>query len=98
MTINGFIHSKGVETKISPTFSKMEFVVRHEKFDEQSGTKYENFIPIEVSNNHISKLTDIKTGDKVHVKFNFRGNLWKKGTDEEKAFLSLQAWDVQKIQ
>ncbi len=85
--IIGTVKKRNPAEEISSTFSKQLIVVT---VDED--TNYPQDIPVEFTNNNISKLDSTQLGDKVEIKSNFRGSEY-----EGRHFLTLVGWYYRKL-
>ncbi len=91
--LTGVIHTISDTQEVSPSFSKREFVLK-----EQSSPQYEQYIPLEFTQDKCSLLDNYKAGQTVKVNFNYRGRLWTNREGIEKCFLTLQAWRIEAME
>jgi hypothetical protein len=87
--ITGEIHTMGKTNKVTPKFSKREFVLVIDKDD-----KFTQYLPFQVNNDKCSLLDDYKVGDTITAHFNMRGREWEKSPGDVKTFLSLEVWRI----
>lgn len=86
-TITGTVKKLGKAEDVSATFSKQLIVVTVDE-----NTQYPQDIPIEFTNNNISKLDSAEIGDNVEIKANFKGSEY-----EGRHFLTLVGWYYRKL-
>lgn len=79
------------EQQITETFKKREFVVT------EGNTQYPQDILFQATQNNTEKLNGVAVGDTVTVNFNLRGREWTSPQGEVKYFVSLDAWNIQKM-
>lgn len=72
-------------------FTKREFVVT-------TGDQYPQHIPMEFVKDKCSALDKYKVGETVTVDCNVLGREWINPQGEEKYFLTLQAWKIEKAE
>ena len=88
--VEGVIIVKKNTVQISDSFCKRELVV-------QTDEKYPQKIPIEFTQDKCDLLDTVKLGDSVSVSVNLGGRLWSNPkTGEDKYFLSLHGWRIEK--
>ncbi len=75
--------------QITDTFSKREFVV---ETDEQ----YPQSVKFELTQAKCDDIDNYKTGEELTVHFNIRGRKWTNKEGEDKYFVSLNAWRLEK--
>lgn len=94
--LQGFIHSIG-ETKSygQNGFTKREFVVKLS--GEGENPSYPNYVALEFTKDKCVLLDGYQLGDEVKLAFNLGGRLWIAPGKEEKCFVSLQAWRIEKL-
>jgi single-stranded DNA-binding protein len=92
ITLSGEVIEIFPTKQITDKFMKREFVVKTTENED-----YPEFLPIEVIQDKCNHLDYIKKGDKVDVSVNVKGRPWTNPkTKEERYFLSLQAWKIEK--
>lgn len=75
--------------QITDTFSKREFVV---ETDEQ----YPQTVKFELTQAKCDDIANYKVGEELTVHFNVRGRKWTSKDGEDKYFVSLNAWRLEK--
>jgi len=91
-TITGEVFEVFPTKQVTDKFCKREFVVKT-----SDNADYPEFLPIEVIQDKCGHLDYIQKGDKVDVSVNIKGRPWTNPkTKEERYFLSLQAWKIDK--
>lgn len=91
--LTGIVHAIGAVQNVTDKFSKRELILHIDRNDTHS-----QHIPIQASQNNIDKLSGIREGDEIRVACNLRGRLYHdKKTGEEKTFMSLDMWKVEKL-
>jgi hypothetical protein len=86
MNVTGTIY-KVMETKTFGKFTKREFVI-------ETSEKYPQKILMEVTNDNVNLLDNLKTGDVVECGINLRGRDWTSPSGEVKFFNSIVCWTM----
>jgi hypothetical protein len=93
MEIKGTVKVIMDEQVISDKFRKREFVVIDDS------TQYPQEIIIQTSNDKVSLLDGLKSGQFVKVAINLRGRMWTNPKDgQERYFNTIEAWKVDFIE
>ncbi|MFK7798588.1 MAG: DUF3127 domain-containing protein [Aureispira sp.] len=77
------------KAQITDTFSKREFVI---ETDEQ----YPQTVKFELTQAKCDDIANYKVGEELTVHFNVRGRKWTSKDGEDKYFVSLNAWRLEK--
>lgn len=89
LTLKGRIAAIFDKEQITDTFSKREFVV---ETDEQ----YPQSVKFELTQAKCDDIDNYKVGEELTVHFNIRGRKWTNKQNEDKYFVSLNAWRLEK--
>ena len=89
LTLKGRIVAIFDKEQITDTFSKREFVV---ETDEQ----YPQSVKFELTQAKCDDISNYKEGEELTVHFNVRGRKWTNKQGEDKYFVSLNAWRLEK--
>ncbi len=90
IVLKGQLKLKGEVQQVIDTFKKREFII---ETDEQ----YKQCIGLELVQDKTSILDGYNVGDMIEVSINIRGRMGT-GKWDQKAFNSLHAWRIQKVQ
>lgn len=91
MEVIGTLKAKFDTQKVSDRFQKREFVLLTE-----ASTPYPQYIPMQATQDKCDSLDNLNIGDELKVQYNLRGKEWN-GQQGVKYFLTLEAWNIQKI-
>jgi len=92
-TIKGRIIDIQDIQQITETFSKREFVLEVEAYNNQGALNKTDYIPFQLTNGNCDRIESKRIGDIVTVHFNLGGNKWvKDGTT--RYFPQLTAWKI----
>ena len=80
--------------QVSGSFRKREFVI--EKKDNSSGTKFTNYIKLQLTQDRCDLADQIQVNDEIKVSFNIRGNRWEK-EGRVSYFTNLDVWKIEKL-
>jgi single-strand DNA-binding protein len=86
--INGAIHHIGNVEKVSEKFQKRDFVI-------ETGDKFPQKILMQVTQDKVSLLDNLKHGDLVECSINLRGREWVSKDGEVKWFNTIECWSMQ---
>lgn len=75
--------------QVTDTFSKREFVI---ETDEQ----YPQLVKFELTQAKCDDIANYKVGEEMVVHFNIRGRKWTSPQGEDKYFVTLNAWRLEK--
>ena len=76
---------------ITETFKKREFIIQDNKNPE-----YPEFVKVELIQDKVSLLDDLKVGDKINVLINIKGRKWEDKEGNIKYFNSIQGWKIER--
>lgn len=89
--ITGVIHKVLNQENISEKFKKRSFVIKTQD-------QYPQMIICECTNDRISLLDAIKTGDSVTAHINIKGREYTNAQMEVKYFVTIDVWKIEKAQ
>ena len=89
MEITGTIEAINPVEQVTERFKKREFVVKTEG-------DYPQFVLIQTTNDKVSLLNSLMTGNQVKVHFNLNGRKHN-GQNGIKYFNSIDAWKIEKL-
>ena len=75
---------------ITETFKKREFIIQDNKNPE-----YPEFVKVELIQDKVSLLDDLKVGDEINVLINIKGRKWEDKEGNIKYFNSIQGWKIE---
>ena len=76
--------------QITETFKKREFIIQDNKNPE-----YPEFVKVELIQDKVSLLDDLKVGDEINVLINIKGRKWEDKEGNIKYFNSIQGWKIE---
>lgn len=76
--------------QITDTFAKREFVV-------ETNEDYPQVVKFELTQDKCNLIADYKVGDQLIVNFNVRGRKWTNKEGQNKYFVSLHPWRLEKV-
>jgi single-strand DNA-binding protein len=88
MKISGAVHHIGNVEKVSEKFQKRDFVI-------ETGDKYPQRILMQVTQDKVSLLDNLKQGELVECSINLRGREWVSKDGEVKWFNTIECWSIQ---
>ena len=89
MEITGIIKVINDTVQVSDKFAKREFVV-------VTFEPYPQEIIMQATQDKCSMLDSYKVGDNVKCNCNLRGRMWTSPQGDDKYFLSLECWKIEK--
>ena len=90
MNIKGKLVEIFDTVQITETFKKREFIIQDNKNPE-----YPEFVKVELIQDKVSLLDDLKVGDKINVLINIKGRKWEDKEGNIKYFNSIQGWKIE---
>lgn len=87
--IKGTIHRLFDTKQVSDKFSKRELVITTEG-------KYPQMLLVQVTNDKIKLLDDMREGDEVSAALDIRGREWRSPSGEVKYFVTLECWKIER--
>ena len=90
MNIKGKLVEIFDTVQITETFKKREFIIQDNKNPE-----YPEFVKVELIQDKVSLLDDLKVGDKINVLINIKGRKWEDKEGKIKYFNSIQGWKIE---
>lgn len=90
LKLQGFIVAIFEEIQITDTFVKREFVI-------ETDEDYPQVVKFELTQDKCKLIAGYKVGEQVIVNFNVRGRKWTNKEGQDKYFVSLHAWRLEKI-
>lgn len=92
--LTGVLYEKFDTNQRTATFKVKEFVLEHsEEFNGKTNT---NYIKFQCTQDRVSILDKINTGEKIKVTFSIRGSKWEKN-GQVSYFNNLDAWRVETL-
>ena len=76
--------------QITETFKKREFIIQDNRNPE-----YPEFVKVELIQDKVSLLDDLKVGDEINVLINIKGRKWEDKEGNIKYFNSIQGWKIE---
>ena len=90
MNIKGKLVEIFDTVQITETFKKREFIIQDNKNPE-----YPEFVKVELIQDKVSLLDDLKVGDEINVLINIKGRKWEDKEGNIKYFNSIQGWKIE---
>jgi len=90
MNIKGKLVEIFDTVQITETFKKREFIIQDNKNPE-----YPEFVKVELIQDKISLLDNLKVGDEINVLINIKGRKWEDKEGNIKYFNSIQGWKIE---
>ena len=90
MNIKGKLVEIFDTVQITETFKKREFIIQDNKTPE-----YPEFVKVELIQDKVSLLDDLKVGDEINVLINIKGRKWEDKEGNIKYFNSIQGWKIE---
>mgnify|MGYP001395081143 FL=1 len=90
MNIKGKLVEIFDTVQITETFKKREFIIQENKNPE-----YPEFVKVELIQDKISLLDNLKVGDEINVLINIKGRKWEDKEGNIKYFNSIQGWKIE---
>ena len=90
MNIKGKLVEIFDTVQITETFKKREFIIQDNKNPE-----YPEFVKVELIQDKVSLLDDLKVGDEINVLINIKGKKWEDKEGNIKYFNSIQGWKIE---
>ena len=90
MNIKGKLVEIFDTVQITETFKKREFIIQDNKNPE-----YPEFVKVELIQDKVSLLDDLKVGDEINVLINIKGRKWEDKEENIKYFNSIQGWKIE---
>ncbi|MCT3661074.1 DUF3127 domain-containing protein [Elizabethkingia anophelis] len=84
MELTGMIMAIDPAQQRTEDFTVQEFILDISQYQQGTGKKYENYAKLQVTNDRIELLKNLKINDRVHVSFNVSGRIYEK--DGQKRF------------
>ena len=91
MNIKGKLVEIFDTVQITETFKKREFIIQDNKNPE-----YPEFVKVELIQDKVSLLDDLKVGDEINVLINIKGRKWEDKEGNIKYFNSIQGWKIER--
>ena len=90
MNIKGKLVEIFDTVQITETFKKREFIIQDNRNPE-----YPEFVKVELIQDKVSLLDDLKVGDEINVLINIKGRKWEDKEGNIKYFNSIQGWKIE---
>ena len=90
MNIKGKLVEIFDTVQITETFKKREFIIQDNRNPE-----YPEFVKVELIQDKVSLLDDLKVGDEINVFINIKGRKWEDKEGNIKYFNSIQGWKIE---
>ena len=90
MNIKGKLVEIFDTVQITETFKKREFIIQDNRNPE-----YPEFVKVELIQDKINLLDNLKVGDEINVLINIKGRKWEDKEGNIKYFNSIQGWKIE---
>lgn len=88
--VKGTLYKKLSPKVVSEKLTVQDFIIK-------TDGKYPQFVLLQVKNDIMVHLENVKEGELINVSFNLDGRLWTGSDGIEKCFNSLSVWKIEKV-